>query len=377
MRYTIIGAGKGGHATAAHLMSQGNEVCLWNRPGNKINRLKNNPVLSVTGKIEGEFELDLVTDDMEEALGFGELVSVMAVANAYEDIATQMAPHLRDGQGIILNAGGIGGTLLFLQTFLASRYSPSISVGQTNTCLYGCKVPQPGISLIKSIKNEMQFSELATEGGEAIYPKAQLSFPQLALYTDPLLPGLYSIPSMHTIGMVLNEERIRRKEDFRFYVEGVTPEIGRFMENMDAERTAVIAALGLPVETINEWIHNKYGIPMGDLVDMLHANPSYQHNAPAPKTFQHRYFTEEVPTKLVIQMEMARALGIPQPLTEHITSEASRLVGRDLTLEARTLDSLGLTPCDIQNYSEQGIHPYLERHGLHIPQLQKGTKRVA
>jgi hypothetical protein len=71
-----------------------------------------------------------------------------------------------------------------------------------------------------------------------------------------------------------------------------------------------------------------------------------------------------MPTKFVPQIEIARTLGIPQPLTEEMTREAEKLTGTDLWAKGRTLSKLGLTEKDIRNYSQQGLHPYMERNDL-------------
>jgi opine dehydrogenase len=364
MKVAVLGAGKGGHAAAGHFKLKDYEVALWNRKGHKIDRLKEKPEISLEGKLEGRVTLDLVTDNIEEAIKNAQIISVMTTSDAYDSIAKNLAPYLNDGQMIILNCGGIGGTLLFLNTVRELGQDAQISVGETDTCVYGCKVPEIGTSHIKSIKNKMYFTSIPISAAAGLLESIRPIYPQFEHIQDPLATGFWDVTCFHTAGMVLNEDRIKKKEDFNFYIEGITPEIGEFMEKLDAERVAVAKALGIPTENAMEWLNSAYGVNIADLYTMLQNNEPYKHNAPAPKTFQHRYLLEEIPTKFVPQIEIARTLGIPQPLTEEMTREAEKLTGTDLWAKGRTLSKLGLTEKDIRNYSQQGLHPYMERNDL-------------
>ena len=365
MKWTILGAGKGGHAAAGHVKLAGEEVTLWNRPGDKIDYLIQNPHIEVKGKLEGRAELDKVTDSLEDAVRDAEIISIKTTTDIHTDLARKVAPYLHDGQRVLLNCGGMGGSLLFLQTIRDTGYTPRIIVGETDTCTYGCKVPKPGESLIKSIKNRVDFSSVPIDGAEEFLKAMSNVYPQFRDVKEPLASGFDST-CFHTAGMVLNRDRIARAEDFNFYIDGVTPEIGEFMEAMDSERLAVANAMGIPTQHITQWLNDAYDVPMGDLHQMLKDTPPYQHNAPAPKTFQHRYLLEEIPTKVVPVLEMATILGIPMPKTRMITDMACDLTGVDLYAEGRTLDKLGLLPQDILTYRSEGLHPYLKRQGLNI-----------
>lgn len=366
MKLTVIGAGKGGHAAAGHAKYNGCFVTLWNRPGEKIERLKKEPKITLEGKINDVVTLDKVTDNLEEALIGADVISIMTTSDNYDDIAQKMAPYLKDGQKILLNCGGIGGTLVFNQAVKDAGYYPDITVGETDTCVYGCKVPEVGRSQIKSIKNKMYFTTIPIEGAQDFLDSISPVYTQFEHIEDPLATGFWDVTCFHTAGVVLNEERIRRQEKFLFYMSGVTPEIGKYMEKMDEERVAVARALGLPTETAMEWLNSAYGVEMADLRTMIHNNEPYKYNAYAPTTFNHRYLLEEIPTKFVPQLEMAEVLSIPQPLTREISEKACELTGIDFFLKGRTLKRLGLTPKDIQNYSQQGIRPYLQRHGIKL-----------
>jgi opine dehydrogenase len=363
-KIAVIGAGQGGCATAGHMTYKGFDVALWNRPGEKIERMKANPVLRLEGIINDHVTIPTITDDMAETLDGAQVVSLMVTGNVYDELAVRMAPHLQDGQVVVLNNAGIGGSLTFNHAVRAAGYSPDIIVSEDDVCIYGCKIPEKGMVLIKSIKDKIFFSALNPADTPTALEAVHQMYPQFVGCKDTLEVGFWNISCFHPAGMVLNADRIRNQEDFNFYCDGITPEIGKFMEEMDKERVRVAQALGLKTETACQWLNTAYGVPMGNLYEMIQANEPYKRNAPAPKTFNARMITEDVPIFLVPQLEIARALGIDQPLTQEITKKACELAERNFFTEGRTLGKLGLTEDDIRSYRQEGLSPYIERNGL-------------
>ena len=116
-RYTVIGAGHGGKAMAADLAAKGFAVSLYNRTAERINEIV------ACGTIDLEYEdgisrccpLTLATSEMGEAIEEADVIMVVAPASAHRDVAHGCAPHLRDGQIVILNPGRTGGSLEFRQ----------------------------------------------------------------------------------------------------------------------------------------------------------------------------------------------------------------------------------------------------------------------
>jgi opine dehydrogenase len=363
LKFSVIGAGKGGCTTAGHVAYMGHDVTLWNRPGDKIEILKAHPIITLEGKINGEGRLACATDDLGEAVDGADIVSIMTTCDAYEDLVPNLAPYLQDGQLVILNNGGIGGSLLFDQLLRQTRTPHDVRIAEIDVCVYGCKTPEIGKALMKSIKDRVYFGTLNSHHTKEALARARIVYPQFT-ECELLEVGFRNITVLHSPVVVLNEGRIRRKEDFNFFTEGITPEIGPHLEKIDRERMAVAYALGLGAETVNEWLNTAYGVEPGPLHEMVRRNEPYTHHAPAPKDFRTRILTEDVPGFLVPQLEIAAVLGIEQPLTKKIAEAACRLTGENYLTTGRTLDKLGLTQEDIRNYSRYGLQPYLERNGI-------------
>ena len=109
MKIAILGGGHGCYAAAADLSEQGHAVRLWRRDAAALQ-----PVIEHGGitlkDAQGvrEVPVALATADIGAALRGAELVLIPSPANAQDDIARAMAPHLVDGQVVFLPPGTFG-----------------------------------------------------------------------------------------------------------------------------------------------------------------------------------------------------------------------------------------------------------------------------
>lgn len=369
--YAVIGIGQGGHAFASYLKKTGHDVSFYNRPHDypeedkvKILNSRDN-VIDVTGpQFEGSFKIDTVTSDIGEAIKGRDIIMVSTTADAYRELAEKMGPFMHDDQMIVFHCSGIGGSLEFYETLRRNGYNVDVIPADVDTLIYGCKTNETGKILVKSVKNKMIMGSLHNGGASRISRKISNIYPQFEPTNDVLEPGFGDTPCFHTAGIIFNSERIERGEDFNFYIEGITPDIAKYMEEMDAERVEVADALGIDTWTVMEWLNEAYGTPLGNLHPMLQETEPYQYNAPAPKSLNHRFINEEFPTKLVPQTIIAQILGVKTPKTEEMIEEASKLTGIDYMETGRNLEALGLTERDVELYSEIGLEDYRKRKGL-------------
>jgi len=114
MKLAVLGGGNGSFAAAADLADQGHEVRLWRRDAASVNALKENGQAVVLKDHKGErsVALHLVTEDIGDAIADVQLIVCPTPANAQQDIALKLAPHLTDGQVVFLPPGSLGSYLM-------------------------------------------------------------------------------------------------------------------------------------------------------------------------------------------------------------------------------------------------------------------------
>jgi opine dehydrogenase len=151
---------------------------------------------------------------------------------------------------------------------------------------------------------------------------------------------------LHVANCVGNAGKIDRGETYKFYAEGVTPSVARLYQEINAERVAVAAALGASVPTLEDWFDRVYGVRGADLVEscqLLTTNADGPYQATGtPKSFEHKYITEDVPVGLMPMAALGAASGVPTPAIDALITLVHAMTGSDFSTEARTLDRMGL-----------------------------------
>jgi len=150
---------------------------------------------------------------------------------------------------------------------------------------------------------------------------------------------LNSNGALHAPLMLLNASPIDRGP-YDIHVEGTTPAVRRVIEAVDAERIALRQALGYDAP---HWPLADY---YGDS-EWLYGPGAYsrvqERSVWREKLdFDHRYVTEDIAYGLTLWSSLGRALKVPTPLTDGLTSLTSAITGADYTTGGRRLESLGL-----------------------------------
>lgn len=354
----ICGAGQGGHAFSGYLTQQGAKVTLCTHTPAKKDaiRLQNNQIF-MSGMYEGAAKLKKVTTDLYGSIPENDTIFLITDALAHKDLAKQMAPVLTN-QHVILISPGVGGALDFFNEVQKYGEHVNIKVTETDTLLYACKTPSIGHSHVKSIKDQILTASVGNKkSNNRILSKY---FPQFKNCSNSLM-GLDDSPVFHIVGMIENAERIKKGDDFNFYIDGITPEYAKKMVEMDNERCIIAKKVGLEPRSVTEWLNLAYGVPISDLHSMIQSTPPYQNNAqnknrsPAPKTLNHRYLLEEIALRAVPTIEIAKVFGVSTPIYCEMVDRANDLIGTNFYESGRTIQDMGLTTKKISTWKQDSV----------------------
>jgi opine dehydrogenase len=341
-RFAIIGAGNGGQSFAAHLTLLGFPVTVWDIEPEKVVALQRTGCIRVTGAVVGEAAIACVTGDIGEAARSADVLMIVLPTVYHASVARLLAPHLCDGQTLVLNPGGTGGALEVMATLNAVGCRASVVIAETDTLLYACRSPLPGQAIIHGIKTRVMAAALPAREGPAVVRLLNTAFPQFTAAPTVLVTSLMNGNAiMHPGPTVLNAGRIECKADFEYYSEGITPAVAQVVERLDAERLAVARALGVQVPSIREWYGTCYGVGGASLYDIVQQVRAYD-GIRGPTSLNVRYLFEDVPTGLVPMAALAEAVGVRTPLVRAVIDLANGLLGRDFWQDGRSLARLGL-----------------------------------
>jgi opine dehydrogenase len=361
-RYTVIGAGHGGKAMAAHLALMGFEVALYNRTPQNVAAIKARGGVSL-GSYEagphGFGQLACVTSNMEEALQDSDVVMVVVPAFAHRSIARAAAAHLSDGQIVILNPGRTLGALEFRKVLDDHGCTAEVIIAEAQSFIYASRSEGPAQARIFRIKDAVPLAALpALETGkvlDAINP----AYPQFIDGINVLETSLNNIGAMfHPAISLLNAGWIESTSgNFQFYLDGVTPTVARIIEVLDRERVTIASALGIRAITACEWLRMAYNTKGDNLYEAIHSQPGYK-GINAPATLKHRYLLEEIPASLVTFASLAHRYGVSVRCMESIIRLACIAHSTDYWQHGRTLDRLG-----IEHFSVSELLHYVNEGG--------------
>lgn len=370
MRFCVIGAGSGGRAFAAYLLSKGYPVSLYNRSFSRISEIQQKGGIEATGEIQGFFQIDIVTQDLKLAVKDADIILVVTPALAHESIAKKLAPFLIDGQIIILNPGRTFGSVEFLKIIEEMRGKMAIFMGETQTLLFTSReLSENRIKIIK-IKNSVKFTTFPDKYTELIHEILKDIFPQLVPIDDYLEVTLNNIGMLlHPAISLFNAGPIDFGKDFKFYTEGATHQLCQVLEEIEIELNEIFRRLGLRQLRYEKWARECYGVNARSIYEAIQKVEAYR-NISSPRELIMRYFTEDVPTGLVPIASLGNFLEINTPTINSIIHLSSILCGIDFMKEGRTIEKL-----QIGNYIRERLHNlHLLSKEIIIKDIFKSTK---
>lgn len=341
MNVTVMGAGNSGLAMATHLSKEGNQVTLWNRSIKTIEKLKKTQVIYSTGVINGEVNIHLVTDDIKKAVENPDVILITTPANSHKEMAKQIAMHIQKETLIVLNPGRTFGALEFQKNYEKYNQTFTQTIAETQTIIYTCRKTKEDAVNIIALKSDVLISTFDAKDNEKVISRLPECIQKYFIPARSMIETsignvgmiLHCAPLLLNTGWTENDKNI-----YKYYYDGITPSVGKFIEKIDQERVLVSKELGLEVETTQEWLKRTYHVQGDSLYECIQNNEIYQ-SIVAPDSMKHRYIFEDVPCGLVPLEATGKKLGIAMKNTSLIIDLASSLTDVDFRRTGRNLST--------------------------------------
>ena len=102
--------------------------------------------------------------------------------------------------------------------------------------------------------------------------------------------------------------------------------------------------------SLADWFDRVYGVREATLVETCQ-RLTYNSDGPyqatgTPKSLDHKFITEDVPTGLIPMSALGTAAGVRTPAIDALVELVRKMTGKDFAAEARTLERLGLSGMD-------------------------------
>lgn len=343
LSFSVIGGGHGGQGMAAYLSCLGHRVNLYNRTLSNVGVIEEQGFINMEGIISGKGYINLVTDNIEQAIRDTDVIMVAVPASAHKDIARLIAPYVTSEQYVVLNPGRTGGALEFQNIIRRLNPMKNICIVEAQTFLFACRVIRDGVVKIMGKKNEVKVAALPAVRTSEFIRLIGSVIPEFVETTSVLDTSFNNIGALlHPIPTILNCGRVEStKGDFLYYIDGVTPTVAKIIQEVDCERMRIARALDTDVISLMEWLGYTYGAYGSTICEAL-ANVKGYWDIKAPSKMYTRYIFEDVPQSLVPISDMGRYIGISTPTIDSMIHLASVMHSKDYYLSGRKVADMGL-----------------------------------
>ena len=334
----IYGAGHQGLSMAAHLSLNGEMVNLYNRSPEHIQKIIDTHLIECSGIITGEAKINNASDDISMVIS--DVIMVTTPSSAHKDVARQLAPYVHKEMIIILNPGRTFGAIEFAEELKKHGAKELPNIAETQTIVYTCRKSGENSTSIFALKRDVKIAAIQ---GSSI-GKIMESIPDcLRSYFTPV--NSVALTSFSNVGMILHCAPVMmnigwiesEKVDFKYYYDGISRSVAKYIEKMDAERLKVVKESGFIVESLKEWLIRTYDVHGNNVYECITDNEAYR-EIDAPPTLNTRYIFEDIPNGLVPIEYLGSRLGVATPNITTIIDLACSVMDTDYRANGRRFD---------------------------------------
>jgi len=349
-KIAILGAGNGGCAFAGYLAIKGFEVNLYENQRFKGNiiPIKIRGGIEVTGLINGFGKLKKVTTDIREAVDKVDIIMIVVPGSAQAIIARECAPHLKNGQTVVINSSSTGAALEFFN--IIKEEGKEVIVGETMSLLYACRKTSLTKVNIMGIKKEMPVAAFPAKNTKKMVNMLRKLIPNFILAKNVMETSLNNLNAVaHPAITILNTGWIESDNEFDFYKNGLSKSVKKVMMAVDTERIKIAKVLQVEAPSDDEWMQKWYGVKT--YKEATKPGGVYS-GIKAPSSIQVRFITEDVPYGLVPISSIGKEYKIQTPVINSLIKISSTLMGVDYWEEGRTAEKLGISGMGVKRLNK-------------------------
>lgn len=340
MKICILGMGKTGRAMVAYLARLGIEPVVWDRNSQKVADI-NARGFATDGVYTGVYTPKACAD-LSEALHGANYIFVMTVAQGHRTLAEQLAGKLEPNQKIIIFNGNYG-AYEFHCLLHREAAEKNVVIGETGAMLLIANERAEGLCYIKSVKSSATFATIPSAKAPEICAELAHVLPQLEPADNVIETSLNNSNTVLHVPIVLfNITRIENGESFLFYDTATTRSTVAFAESVDAERCALLRAMGFRSKSCLEIINSFWPDKYPTLYEAIKNNKTYMSGI-GPTSLDHVYLQEDIPYGIAPIAILGKRLGVPTPATDTMLSCFFYLHGIDYRAKAPDFSALDLT----------------------------------
>ena len=314
----IIGAGNGGQTTAAWLSNQGYQTRIFDVMEDTVAKLNELGGVNIYGNTDfpGFGKIQFATTDIAKAIDGCEVIFIILPEIYHVSIAQKLAPHLVDGQIVVIDPVSGLGILAFKKALAEAGCKADISLAATSTLLFAARIQTTGDVFVTGQKTELSIVAIPNSKREIIKEAIYPVFSQHHFIDNSIQLALDNLNLIfHPGPTLLYTAQIEKGEKFNYYNDMVPSQI-TLMKALDQERMAICAAYGVKLPDAEAAFALEYSYE-GDLYTMLKNAECYK-GIMGPNSLQVRYLLEDVPFSLRSVQILGKIAKVPTPVIDSV-----------------------------------------------------------
>lgn len=259
------------------------------------------------------------------ALGEAEMLLLRVRPSRQRALLDRLAPTFKSGQIVVFQAGKLA-TLEFHEQTSARGVMSVETSGVLNS-----QEHRP----VWLASSDPAAAELALGVLAPSFPNLTLArSPNECAFNDPA--GI-----IHPAALLLNISRVEQMGPYRTAFWDITESVGRVLDALDRERTALGRALEWEVHPLAILL----GTKPGSVFQAVRSTATWQSHM-SPDSVDHPHFLEEIPYHIAPLVELAEERDVPVPLLRSVLLLAEAATGRSLKAKRRFLGTAVPEPTD-------------------------------
>ncbi|MCX7759019.1 MAG: NAD/NADP octopine/nopaline dehydrogenase family protein [bacterium] len=337
----VISLGNQGFALCSYFLSKGYGIIPYT---SNVENLKIKKIIS-TGKIEGEYEF-CPTINLEDVLS-SDIVFITSITTAYTDIANKIVEYSNkfdfSKKIFVLFSGKLGGVLVFNKVFTDNGIVTNIV--ETDAIFASRKVSMDTV-WVRGIKRwNLLISNkdyLESDKSLDIYGIVRSIFDdiQLDIADNFIQRGLTDFGAMaHATISLINMANIDSKRDLLFYIDGITHNTVKLIEDIYYEFNSVAKVFGTNIIHPIELLDRYYGTVKTSLLDAIKNVSNYKYTK-MPNSIYNRFLYEDVLNTLYPLSLLAKLKNVDLVLVPSVVNIICSVLGIEKEKYGRTLDKM-------------------------------------
>ncbi len=344
----VVGSGPVGLALACEALAAGLQTRLWSPVASEL------AVESLTVRgahLIGTYRLGgaaavpsvVVAAGVDAAVAGADAVLVAVPSLAVGGVAALLAPHLADGQLVVLVPGRSFGAVEVRRELRRQGCPAHVIIAELAAPPYLVSSPGPGRLQIHAVP-----AQVALGASASTVQRLAAVWPSVVAAPGGLLGSTFA-----DLGGVLRVAPVVLNAGLGEAGGGpwsalVTPTVAAVMEAVDEERREVAFAFGVrDLPSAAACLAAAYGVGGGTLHDTWHAIPAFDELMVGNGGLR-RLLADDVACSLVPLAAAGCAAGVPTQAADALVATASLLCGLDFAALGRSFGALGLAGADVE-----------------------------